>query len=150
VILYTWCCSCELLKNSEIIITVVRKMRHEKLVNIIRILTMLSFFLDQVEFLKSVAVGGEGDDEKEKEAVTDGQWAKLIETTDPKIVEDLEALFIQYDEDASGELEVDEVKELILESVNAWENYKMRMLSRSSAGVTRPSRSAQGRSNVCF
>jgi len=113
VILYTWCCSCELLKNSEIIITVVRKMRHEKLVNIIRILTMLSFFLDQVEFLKSVAVGGEGDDEKEKEAVTDGQWAKLIETTDPKIVEDLEALFIQYDEDASGELEVDEVKELV-------------------------------------
>lgn len=47
-ILYTWCCSCELLKNTEIIVTVVRKMRHEKLVNIIRILTMLSFFLDQV------------------------------------------------------------------------------------------------------
>ncbi len=43
---------------------------------------------------------------------------------------------------------MEEVKELILESVNAWENYKMRMLSRSSAGVTRPSRSAQGRSNV--
>ena len=43
---------------------------------------------------------------------------------------------------------VDEVKALILESVNAWKNYKMRMPSRSSAGVTRPSRSAQGRSNV--
>ena len=43
---------------------------------------------------------------------------------------------------------VDEVKELILESVNVWNNYKKRMPSRSSAGVTRPSRTAQGRSNV--
>ena len=43
---------------------------------------------------------------------------------------------------------VDEVKALILESVSAWKNYKMRMPSRSSTGVTRPSRSAQGRSNV--
>jgi hypothetical protein len=42
---------------------------------------------------------------------------------------------------------VDEVKDLILESVNVWKNYKKRMPSRSSAGVTRPSRSAQGRSN---
>ena len=30
---------------------------------------------------------------------------------------------------------VDEVKALILESVNAWKNYKKRMPSRSSAGV---------------
>jgi hypothetical protein len=29
-----------------------------------------------------------------------------------------------------------------------WKNYKMRMPSRSFAGVTRPSRSVQGRSNV--
>ena len=43
---------------------------------------------------------------------------------------------------------VDEVKALILESVNAWKNYKKRIPSRSTAGVTRPSRSAQGRSNV--
>ncbi len=43
---------------------------------------------------------------------------------------------------------VDEVKELILESVNARKNYKMRMPSRSSAGATRPSRSAHGRSYV--
>ena len=43
---------------------------------------------------------------------------------------------------------VHEVKALILESVNAWKNYKKRMPSSSSAGVTRPSRSAQGRSNV--
>ncbi len=43
---------------------------------------------------------------------------------------------------------VDEVKSLILESVNAWKNYKKRMPSRSSGGVTRPSRRAQGRSNV--
>ena len=43
---------------------------------------------------------------------------------------------------------VDEVKALILESVNAWKNYKKRMPSRSTADVTRPSRSAQGRSNV--
>ena len=56
VILYTWCCSCELLKNPDVVIEVVRKMRHEKLVNIIRILSMLSFFLDQVEFLISVAI----------------------------------------------------------------------------------------------
>ena len=43
---------------------------------------------------------------------------------------------------------MDEVKELILESVKAWKNYKKKMPSRSTAGVTRPSRSAQGRSNV--
>jgi hypothetical protein len=43
---------------------------------------------------------------------------------------------------------VDEVKVLILESVNTWKNYKKRMPSRISAGVTRPSRRAQGRSNV--
>ena len=41
---------------------------------------------------------------------------------------------------------VDEVKALVLESVNAWTNYKKRM--PSSADVTRPSKSAQGRSNV--
>jgi len=35
-----------------------------------------------------------------------------------------------------------------MESVNACKNYKMRMPSRSSAGATRPSRSAQGISNV--
>ena len=36
--------------------------------------------------------GGEGDQEEhdEKTAVTEAQWAKLIESTDPKIVEDLE------------------------------------------------------------
>ena len=43
---------------------------------------------------------------------------------------------------------VDEVKALILEAVNSWKNYKKRMPSRSSAGVTRGSRSAQGTSNV--
>jgi hypothetical protein len=32
---------------------------------------------------------------------------------------------------------VDEVKALILESVNTWKNYKKRMPSRISAGVTR-------------
>ena len=35
----------------DVVIQVVRKMRHEKLLNIIRILSMLSFFLDQVMFL---------------------------------------------------------------------------------------------------
>ena len=39
---------------------------------------------------------------------------------------------------------VDEVKTLILESVNVWKNYKKRMPSRSITGVTRPIRSAQG------
>ena len=48
VILYVWCCSCEMLKDPEVVILVVRKMRHDKLINIIRILSMLSFFLDQV------------------------------------------------------------------------------------------------------
>jgi len=43
---------------------------------------------------------------------------------------------------------VDEVKALILESVNVWKNYKKRIPSRSSAGVTRPSSSTQGRSDV--
>ena len=43
---------------------------------------------------------------------------------------------------------VDKVKTLILESVNEWKNYKKSMPSRSSAGVTRPNRRAQGRSNV--
>ena len=43
---------------------------------------------------------------------------------------------------------VDEVKSLILESVNTWKNYKKRLPSRSSAGVTRTSRSAQGTRNV--
>ena len=43
---------------------------------------------------------------------------------------------------------VDEVKKLILESVNSWKNYKKRIPSRNSAGVTRPRRSAQGRSNT--
>ena len=42
----------------------------------------------------------------------------------------------------------DKVKALILESVNAWKNYKKRLSSRSSTGVTRPTRSAQGRSNI--
>jgi Ca2+-binding EF-hand superfamily protein len=114
VILYVWCCSTEMLKDPDVVIQVVRKMRHEKLLNIIRILSMLSFFLDQVEFLKSVAGGeGDGDDDDEKQAVTEAQWAKLIETTDPKIVEDLEALFVAYDDDDSGELDVDEVRELV-------------------------------------
>ena len=43
---------------------------------------------------------------------------------------------------------VDEVKALILESVNAWKNYKKKMPSRTSAGVTRRSRNAQDRSKV--
>ena len=43
---------------------------------------------------------------------------------------------------------VNEVKTLILESVNVWKNYKKRMQSRSSAGVTRPSRITQDRRNV--
>ena len=43
---------------------------------------------------------------------------------------------------------MDEVKALILESVNEWKNYRKRMAVRSSTGATRPSRSAQGRSNV--
>ena len=41
---------------------------------------------DQVEFLKSVAGGEGGEIEEEKHAVTEAQWAKLIETTDPKVV----------------------------------------------------------------
>ena len=77
---------------------VVRKMKHEKLINIIRILSMLSFFLDQVAFLKEVSKGGADGDEA-KGAVTEAQWQKLLETTDPKMVEDLEALFVAYDED---------------------------------------------------
>jgi len=114
VILYVWCCSCEMLKDPDVVIVVVRKMRHEKLINIIRILSMLSFFLDQVEFLKEVAGGNaDGDDEAAAGAVTDAQWAKLIETTDPKIVEDLESLFVAYDDDDSGELDQSEVKELV-------------------------------------
>jgi len=46
--------------------------------------------------------------------------------------------------------EVHEMKALILESVpdDAWRKYKKKIPSRSSAGVTRPSRSAQGTSNV--
>ena len=40
------------------------------------------------------------------------------------------------------------MKALIPETVNVWKNYKKRMPSRSSAGVTKPSRSAQGTSNV--
>jgi len=43
---------------------------------------------------------------------------------------------------------MDEVTALILESINTWKNYKKRLPSRSSAGVTRPSRSAQGTRNV--
>ncbi len=35
-------------------------------------------------------------------------------------------------------VEVDEVKALILESVNAWKNYKKGLPSRSSAGVSNP------------
>jgi hypothetical protein len=45
----------------------------------------------------------------------------------------------------------DRVKTLILEAVNAWRNYKKRVTSRSSAGVTRPTRNPhrdQRRSNV--
>ena len=43
---------------------------------------------------------------------------------------------------------VDEVKELILESLKVWKNYKKRNTRWSTAGVTRGSRSAQGTSNV--
>ncbi len=43
---------------------------------------------------------------------------------------------------------IDEVKVLMLESVNVWKNYRKWMLLSSSTGATRPSRRAQGRSNV--
>jgi hypothetical protein len=43
---------------------------------------------------------------------------------------------------------VDELRELILESGNVWKNYKKRMPSSSSAGVTRPRRGGQGLRNV--
>jgi Ca2+-binding EF-hand superfamily protein len=65
-----------------------------------------------VEFLKEVSKGS-GEEDGEKAAVTDAQWTKLLQETDPKIVEDLEALFNAYDDDHSGELELDEVKELV-------------------------------------
>ena len=42
------------------------------------------------------------------------------------------------------------VKARILEYINAWKNFKKRMPSRSSAGPKRPSRSAQGTSNVYY
>jgi len=48
VTLYTWVCSVEMLKTTEDIISVVRADKHEKLINILRILSMLSYFLDQV------------------------------------------------------------------------------------------------------
>jgi Ca2+-binding EF-hand superfamily protein len=48
VTLYTWVCYTEMLKNSEDIISVVRMQKQEKLINILRILSMLSYFLDQV------------------------------------------------------------------------------------------------------
>ncbi len=41
-----------------------------------------------------------------------------------------------------------EVKTLFLESVNVWKNYKKRIPSKNSAGVSRPIRSAQGTNNV--
>jgi len=46
------------------------------------------------------------------------------------------------------EMDLDELKTLILESVNVWKNSKKRMLSRRSANVTRPSRSVEGTSTV--
>jgi hypothetical protein len=68
----------------------------------------------QVEFLKSVAGGADGEaDDETKAAINEGQWERLIEETDPKIVEDLEALFVQYDDDDSGELEMEEVRQLV-------------------------------------
>ena len=43
---------------------------------------------------------------------------------------------------------VDEVKAILLESVNTWKNFEKRMTSRNSTGVTLPRRNTQGKSNV--
>ena len=116
VILYTWCCSTEMLKDLDLVMDVLRGQKQEKLLNILRILSMLSFFLEQVEFLKKMAQDmddGRVPSDDEKKGIADEQWKALIDKTDPKVVEDLEALFVAYDDDDSGELDEGEVRELV-------------------------------------
>eukprot|EP00290_Baffinella_frigidus_P026935 CAMPEP_0180221312 /NCGR_PEP_ID=MMETSP0987-20121128/19789_1 /TAXON_ID=697907 /ORGANISM="non described non described, Strain CCMP2293" /LENGTH=814 /DNA_ID=CAMNT_0022182683 /DNA_START=95 /DNA_END=2539 /DNA_ORIENTATION=- len=110
VILYTWCCSVEMLKDVELMMEVLREQKQEKLVNILQILSMLSFFLDQVESLKAMTASA---DDSTKEGISDEQWKALLAKNDPKVVEDLEALFVAYDDDDSGELDAKEVRELV-------------------------------------
>jgi len=43
-------CSTEMMKDSNTIIQVVRKQKQDKLINVLRVLSMLSYFLDQVCF----------------------------------------------------------------------------------------------------
>ena len=43
-------CSTEMMKDSNTIIRVVRKQKQDKLINVLRVLSMLSYFLDQVCF----------------------------------------------------------------------------------------------------
>eukprot|EP00960_Hanusia_phi_P074515 768260-Hanusia_phi.AAC.1 len=112
VILYTWCCSTEMLKDVDVVIEVVRKQKQDKLLDILRILSMLSYFLDQVEFLKNMSSKSASADEQ-KAAITEAQWEKLMAETDPHVVDDLNALFLAYDTDESGELDCQEVKELV-------------------------------------
>uniref|UniRef100_A0A6T6WP78 EF-hand domain-containing protein n=1 Tax=Hemiselmis tepida TaxID=464990 RepID=A0A6T6WP78_9CRYP len=111
VVLYTWCCSTEMMKDSDTIIEVIRQQKQRKLMNIIRILSMLSYFLDQVEFLKKLSEQGQGT--LDQGAISDERWNKLMGETDPKVVEDLESLFNAFDDDHSGELDEQEVAQLV-------------------------------------
>lgn len=75
--------STEMMKNHETIIQVVRKQKQDKLINVLRILSMLSYFLDQIAFLKKISEhGGDLDD---KGAISDERWNSLVESTDPKV-----------------------------------------------------------------
>jgi hypothetical protein len=76
----------------------------------------------------------------------------LLSEPSPRLVSDtgdfLLAALMMIDMNGLDIEAVEKMKELILESVNTWKNYKKRIPSMSSAGVARRSRSALGRTNV--
>mmetsp|Transcript_6483 Transcript_6483/g.14933 ORF Transcript_6483/g.14933 Transcript_6483/m.14933 type:complete len:830 (+) Transcript_6483:53-2542(+) len=137
VVLYTWCCSIEMKKDSETIIEVIRQQKQAKLMNILRILSMLSYFLDQVEFLKKLSE--KGADTSDQGAISDERWNKLMSETDPKVVEDLENLFNAFDDDHSGELDESEVAELVAQlgtKLSDEENHNLFRIMDADGGGT--------------
>jgi len=68
---YTWCCSVENFKQKGIMIEVLRRQKHEKIVEIVRSLTMLSFFVDQIEMMRELTAENRRDSAPES---TEQRW----------------------------------------------------------------------------
>jgi len=137
VVVYTMACSTEMMKDSNTIIQVVRKQKQDKLINVLRVLSMLSYFLDQIEFLKKIS--DSGGDVSDQGAISDERWNQLVAATDPKVIEDLEALFNAFDDDHSGELDEEEVGLLVSQmgtKLSPEENHNLFRIMDADGGGT--------------